>query len=493
MRTINTTIQSHQRGLLYKNSKLVQWLEPGKHTHFSIFSDYRVDLINLDEAFIKSTPELRKVLPESAGYEATIAAHELGILTVDGVATQCLNPGKYILWQERAVVDIVLYDTRQLIVDMPEDHVKLMPQHTVVEYSIAATQRGVLLVNKQPAVWLEPGKHYVFTRNRSLNLMYFNLIDKVYSLRMSPELASFVPKEAADILKVKSNEIALVYDDGVAVKCLDTGTYLVWTAIQDITTKIFSTEDVFSTIPQRDWEVITDEFMETHVILPYERGMVWVDGTFHGELEAGTYGIYTNNSDVEFIKVDMRERELQITGQEVMSKDKVTLRLNLILKYTIEDALKSVESSTSLNTALYSEVQLIARGIVAGMSIDELLEQRDEVSTTMNAQLQERAQEWGLSIKRVDIKDLILPGEMKTLLNRVIEAEKQAAANVIMRREETAAMRAQANTAKMMENNPALLRMRELEMMREIALNVGNITVVAGSEDVAKWAHGNKN
>ncbi|MEC9396789.1 MAG: SPFH domain-containing protein, partial [Myxococcota bacterium] len=97
-----------------------------------------------------------------------------------------------------------------------------------------------------------------------------------------------------------------------------------------------------------------------------------------------------------------------------------------------------------------------------------------------------RTREWGVEILRIDLKDLILPGEMKTLLNRVIEAEKQAAANVIMRREETAATRAQANTAKMMENNPALMRLKELELLSEVAHNVGNITIVAGGDDIVR-------
>ncbi len=84
----------------------------------------------------------------------------------------------------------------------------------------------------------------------------------------------------------------------------------------------------------------------------------------------------------------------------------------------------------------------------------------------------------------MDLKDVVLPGEMKTLLNQVIEAEKRAAANVILRREETAATRSLANTAKLLESNPTLLRLKELESWKEIAATVGNVTVVASPQQL---------
>ena len=80
------------------------------------------------------------------------------------------------------------------------------------------------------------------------------------------------------------------------------------------------------------------------------------------------------------------------------------------------------------------------------------------------------------------MKDVVLPGEMKTLLNRVIEAEKEAAANVILRREETAATRSLANTAKVMAENPILLRLKELESLKDIAARIQEVRVVVGAE-----------
>jgi regulator of protease activity HflC (stomatin/prohibitin superfamily) len=103
----------------------------------------------------------------------------------------------------------------------------------------------------------------------------------------------------------------------------------------------------------------------------------------------------------------------------------------------------------------------------------------------MRNDLSPRALGWGVEIIRTDIKDVVLPGEMKQLLNRVIEAEKEATANNILRREETAATRSLANTAKMLERNPTLLRLKELETWKEIAGKVQKLTLIANTNDLS--------
>jgi malate/lactate dehydrogenase len=93
-----------------------------------------------------------------------------------------------------------------------------------------------------------------------------------------------------------------------------------------------------------------------------------------------------------------------------------------------------------------------------------------------------RARDFGVAVSRVGVKDVVLPGEMKTLLNRVIEAEKEAAANVITRREEAAATRSMANTARAFAEQPLLLELKRLETLKEIAGKVGAIKLVMGAD-----------
>src|SRR5205823_12355121 len=130
----------------------------------------------------------------------------------------------------------------------------------------------------------------------------------------------------------------------------------------------------------------------------------------------------------------------------------------------------------------YLDVQLAARDYVAGVTLDQLLEGRDAMTKFLEAQVAPRAQLIGLAVQRIGVKDVVLPGEMKTLLNRVIEAEKEAAANTIMRREETAATRSLANTARVMAEQPVLLRLKELESMKEIASHIHEVRVVVGAD-----------
>ncbi|MCB0331646.1 MAG: hypothetical protein KDD70_18370, partial [Bdellovibrionales bacterium] len=100
--------------------------------------------------------------------------------------------------------------------------------------------------------------------------------------------------------------------------------------------------------------------------------------------------------------------------------------------------------------------------------------------------IREKVEQFGIEVQNVGAKDIILPGEMKTILNQVVEAEKEAQANAIKRREETGATRSLHNTAKMMENNPTLLRLKELEVLEKVTEKIDSMTVFGGLEGVLK-------
>jgi regulator of protease activity HflC (stomatin/prohibitin superfamily) len=165
-----------------------------------------------------------------------------------------------------------------------------------------------------------------------------------------------------------------------------------------------------------------------------------------------------------------------------MTRDKVTLRLTLTAEYAPADAPTTVHAVADVKEALYLAVQLAAREYVAGVTLDELLEGRDALGRYLEAQVLPRAEMFGLRLHRVGVKDVILPGEMKTLLNKVIEAEKAAAANVIMRREDAAATRNMAQTAKVIAENPVLMRLKELETLKDVAEKIDEIKLIIGAD-----------
>jgi regulator of protease activity HflC (stomatin/prohibitin superfamily) len=168
---------------------------------------------------------------------------------------------------------------------------------------------------------------------------------------------------------------------------------------------------------------------------------------------------------------------MEVSGQDILSKDKVPLRLNLTAGYRIIDPLKAKNSLADIASFLYKELQFALRGAVGERSLDALLEDKGSIDASIATYIRQKTTDYGIEIDSVGIKDIILPGEIKTILSKVVEAEKAAQANVVRRREETAATRSMLNTAKVMEDNPVALRLKELEVLERIAEKIDRIQV----------------
>ena len=126
---------------------------------------------------------------------------------------------------------------------------------------------------------------------------------------------------------------------------------------------------------------------------------------------------------------------------------------------------------------LYTLLQLILREYVGSLKLDDILKMKQEISTYVLEAVQKKEEEYGVQFIHAGVKDIILPGEIKDILNTVLIAEKRAMANVITRREETASTRSLLNTAKLMEENQTLYRLKELEFLEKISENIGTISL----------------
>jgi regulator of protease activity HflC (stomatin/prohibitin superfamily) len=153
--------------------------------------------------------------------------------------------------------------------------------------------------------------------------------------------------------------------------------------------------------------------------------------------------------------------------------------LNALVVFRVADAALAVTTVESYSQALYRQAQLALRAVVGTRDLEAFLAGKDEVVAELENLLRKRATELGLEIREAGIRDVILPGEMKEILNRVVEAKKRAEAILLTRREETAAMRMQANTAKIFESSPTLMKLKELEVLEKVA-EKANLTVVLG-------------
>ena len=344
--------------------------------------------------------------------------------------------------------------------------------------TIQENQRGILFKNGVATRWLKPGRHSIFGWSASLRVQYYDAESIVDAL--TPELERLAPPEDLFRLDVPEGSIALIAARGLAQRVLGPGSYGLWQARRVVSAEVKEVRNLLIELPEVYADLASPNLVSQVHVQRFQKALVYSNGELAEVLGAGRYFLSVQNRKVQVVLFDTREQELPIVGQELLTKDKVTLRLTLLAKYRVVDPVLAHEKVQVLRDALYSEVQLAARHFVAKHTVEGLLERQNEAVDEMAAAVRSRTEEWGVEVARVDIKDIILPGEMKAILNRVIEAQKEAEANNIMRREETAATRSLANTAKMLERNPTLMRLKELEAIKEIAGRVDHLTVVAG-------------
>lgn len=294
--------------------------------------------------------------------------------------------------------------------------------------------------------------------------------------------------DQAMVVDLKDHQRGLVWIDGRFSRILAPGLHVYWLGARDVRVETVNARDVRFQHDELKNIVRAPEATRLLDICQIQRnccGVLFVDGSYVETVAPGKYVFWKDATDARLVEVDLREAIADVGGQEVMTADKVTLRLNVVVTYRITDARLAVMTSDDARQALYRETQLAVRAVVGSRELDAFLADKDAVAHEIDEAIRRRASELGLAISSVGIRDVILPGEMKDLMNKVTEAKKAAEANLIVRREETAAMRSQANTARLLAENPTLMRLRELEVLEKIAAN-SKLQVVLGEKGFAE-------
>lgn len=215
-------------------------------------------------------------------------------------------------------------------------------------------------------------------------------------------------------------------------------------------------------------------------------GLVFVDGRLTQALPAGGYAFWNFQKNVATEVVDLRVQSVEVAGQELLTRDKVSLRVNLAASTRITDAVLARTRVAKVGDFVYRELQYGLRRAVAAKTLDELLGDKASLDADIFAYVRGALDGFGVEVLGVGVKDVILPGEMKQILNGVVQAEKQAQANVIRRREEANATRALLNTAKLIEDSPVLMRLKELEALEKVTEKIDKLTVFGGLDGVLK-------
>lgn len=338
--------------------------------------------------------------------------------------------------------------------------------------TITAHQVGLVFKREVYQRMLTEGKHWLGYGEK------ISYHDKFQAFNPAQELNVYLQDtalaEALHVVEVKDNEIVLQYENGLLKKVLTPGRYAYW---KSLTEYRFVTADISKTEITEDLNRAT---LQSKLVAPYvwslavesyEDALLLIDGKYIRTLSGGTYFLWKNTTPVQIRKTDTRHLQLEINGQEILTKDKAGLRINAWVQYKVTDTIKALLENKDYERQLYITVQLALREYIAVLTFDELLEKKDTISLSLDVAA------LGVEVSGLGIRDIILPGEMKDIMNQVLVAEKKAQANIIMRREETASTRSLLNTAKLMEDNPMLFKLKEMEYVEKIAEKINSISV----------------
>jgi len=299
--------------------------------------------------------------------------------------------------------------------------------------------------------------------------------------------------ERLHVVDVKDNELVFLYENGLLKQALGPGRYAYW---KEILVYGFVRVDIGKIEITENLDRVTllskvvAPYVRTYTIETYEKGLLFVDGKYVKTLESGVYYWWKNSIALNVGKIDTRQLQLEINGQEILTRDKAALRVNAWAQYRITDIEKALLQNKEFEKQLYVAFQLALREYIGGLNFDELLEKKEtalhdrakgpaEGQTLAYAleRTQTMADALGIQVAGFGIRDIVLPGDVKDIMNQVLLAEKKAQANVILRRDATASTRNLLNTAKLMEDNPMLFRLKEMEYVEKIAEKVSSISV----------------
>ncbi|KIC62090.1 peptidase [Chryseobacterium taiwanense] len=352
---------------------------------------------------------------------------------------------------------------------------------------IKAYETGLVFKNGNLTEILRQGNFWIFG-NKSVEIYDMKSLFKS-NTDLNLLLKNESLKSLLDVVEVKDGEIVLMYENRIFKEVLNVGQYAFWKGIlnrefQKIDlTKVEITEKISKTILEN---MKLKNFVRKFVVTNQYKGLLLIDGKLIKVLEAGTYYFWNNEISIDVKSVDVRMQQMEIAGQELLTKDKAMLRINFYVRFQVENIEKALMENKEYDKQLYILMQLALREFVGTLTLDELLVKKDSVGKEILENLGNKAEELGLKASDAGIRDVILTGEMKEIMNQVLIAEKKAQANSIMRREETASTRSLLNTAKLMEENEVLWKLKEMEYMEKIADKIGDITVSGNSNIVSQ-------
>lgn len=480
-------IHENERGFLFKNGRFERMLEPGAHfAPAALGYATKIEQIGdepfADEVVFASYSRDSRFMDSIARVE--VADGQKVIHLMDGRFRETLQRGTYVFWQifhKHSFITLNLSDEDPASV-IPDEILNNIGEPKCRTTIISDRERGFLSRNGHFLRMIGPGAHAV-----PAFLGYHCALEPVGDKAIGGANAAESEiwtrdgefAQSVERVEVPDGHIALHYIDGMFREALQKGVYLFWKIFRrhEFTIIDMSDDATFGDIPRCVMDALPENIFKKIEVQEWEAALLYIDGAFVRRLPAGKHYFWNNGRKISCVTYDMRTTQLDVSGQEILTADKVALRVNFVCLYRITDPNEMCVKLDDCAGQIYAAAQLALREYLGGLRFDEVLGMKDRIAEKVLEILKRREKDLFVEFSAAGIKDVILPGEIRDIMNSVLTAEKKAEANVITRREEVASTRSLLNTARMMEENATLFKLKELEYLERICDKVQTINV----------------
>ena len=212
-------------------------------------------------------------------------------------------------------------------------------------------------------------------------------------------------------------------------------------------------------------------------ISEYERGIKFRFGKFKKIMNPGWNLVLPIIESYK--KVDIRTKAVDVPEQDAITRDNVSIRINAVIYYKVFDASKAILAVERYQYAVGQLAQTTMRNAVGAVSLDELLSERDKISTEICKVIDEATDPWGIKVENVELKDVKLPEEMQRVIAKVAEAEREKEAVITKSRGEKEAADNLANAASVLSSSPGALHLRTLSTLNDLSSDQSNTIIFA--------------
>jgi regulator of protease activity HflC (stomatin/prohibitin superfamily) len=485
-------IKPNEIGILYDRSDFKKFLPSGMYQYFGLNWQVKTYDLNQPEAKLENLELLLATRTVEIEEKLSIIRTSFNQVALVRVGQNWLTiPPNQIeaFWRGFIEVEIQIFnldEDMQLNAEYT-NRLRGIDLNGIAKSSISESEIGLLYIKNNFIRPLEAGEYAFWNYDRSVAIKTLSRTVLNPDFPLEEILIEKHPDFVANycqIVELQKNQIAIVrYREKVISVLPPTSRKLFWLGVEveiiDISNEAKLSADLIAELVSGTKTVAALCREQLHVceVPPQHIGLLYIDSEFKEELPSGVHAWWSFGRFWQTETIDLRLQNIEVSGQEILSKDKVPLRLNLTAGFRIQDPLKAKQSLVNISDFLYKELQFALRAAVGEKTLDALLEDKGAIDRSIAEYISNKTQEYGIEVDSIGVKDIILPGEIKAILSKVVEAEKTAQANVIKLREETSATRSMLNTARVMEDNPIALRLKELEVLERIAEKIDRIQV----------------